>query len=90
MSNNETVTTLERLANLLRIHSIESTQAANSGFVDLVEKCFQVDFHVLFWIVIQQVVHQWQKLLVFYSLMSCDMIRKIHEILLPIDLFYQK
>ncbi len=32
MSNTETVTTLERLANLLRIHSIESTQAANSGY----------------------------------------------------------
>jgi hypothetical protein len=31
MANNETVTTLERLANLLRIHSIEETQAANSG-----------------------------------------------------------
>jgi len=35
MSNNETVTTLERLANLLRIHSIESTQASNSGLDDL-------------------------------------------------------
>jgi hypothetical protein len=31
MSNEETVTTLQRLANLLRIDSIESTQAANSG-----------------------------------------------------------
>ena len=31
MSNTDTVTTLERLANLLRIHSIESTQEANSG-----------------------------------------------------------
>jgi hypothetical protein len=31
MSNQETVTTLQRLANLLRIRSIESTQAANSG-----------------------------------------------------------
>jgi transketolase len=34
MSN--TVTTLERLANLLRIRSIESTQAANSGLIRLV------------------------------------------------------
>ncbi|CAF4497697.1 unnamed protein product [Rotaria sp. Silwood2] len=31
MSDTNTVTTLERLANLLRIHSIESTQEANSG-----------------------------------------------------------
>jgi transketolase N-terminal domain/subunit len=31
MSSTDTVTTLERLANLLRIHSIESTQASNSG-----------------------------------------------------------
>jgi hypothetical protein len=31
MMSTDTVTTLERLANLLRIHSIESTQAANSG-----------------------------------------------------------
>ncbi len=37
MSNKETVTTLERLANLLRIHSIESTQEANSGFVKLID-----------------------------------------------------
>ncbi len=36
MSNNETVTTLERLANLLRIHSVESTQAANSGLDRLI------------------------------------------------------
>jgi len=31
MSSADTVTTLERIANLLRIHSIESTQEANSG-----------------------------------------------------------
>jgi hypothetical protein len=31
MSGTDTVTTLERLANLLRIHSIDATQAANSG-----------------------------------------------------------
>jgi transketolase len=36
MANTETVTTLERLANLLRIHSIESTQAANSGLDKLI------------------------------------------------------
>ncbi len=36
MSNTDTVTTLERLANLLRIHSIESTQEANSGLVKLI------------------------------------------------------
>ncbi len=36
MSNNETVTTLERLANLLRIDSVESTQAANSGLDRLI------------------------------------------------------
>ncbi len=35
MSNTDTVTTLERLANLLRIHSIEATQEANSGFVTM-------------------------------------------------------
>ena len=31
MSGNDTVNTLERMANLLRVHSIESTQEANSG-----------------------------------------------------------
>ncbi|CAF3346064.1 unnamed protein product [Rotaria socialis] len=31
MTDNNTVTTLERIANLLRIHSIEATQASNSG-----------------------------------------------------------
>ncbi|UJR15478.1 hypothetical protein I4U23_002421 [Adineta vaga] len=31
MTSADTVTTLERLANLLRIHSIEATQASNSG-----------------------------------------------------------
>ncbi|CAF4302526.1 unnamed protein product, partial [Adineta steineri] len=31
MATENTVTTLERMANLLRIRSIESTQAANSG-----------------------------------------------------------
>ena len=36
MSNTDTVTTLERLANLLRIHSIESTQEANSGLVEFI------------------------------------------------------
>jgi len=40
MANKETVTTLERLANLLRIHSIESTQAANSGFDRLIIHLF--------------------------------------------------
>lgn len=40
MTNNETVTTLERLANLLRIHSIESTQAANSGLEKLIRWLF--------------------------------------------------
>ncbi len=33
MSNTETDKTLERLANLLRIDSIDATQAANSGLV---------------------------------------------------------
>jgi len=36
MSNTDTVTTLERLANLLRIHSIESTQEANSGLIEFI------------------------------------------------------
>jgi hypothetical protein len=31
MSSKDSVTVLERVANLLRIHSIEATQAANSG-----------------------------------------------------------
>jgi hypothetical protein len=31
MSSKDSVTTLERVANLLRIDSIEATQAANSG-----------------------------------------------------------
>jgi hypothetical protein len=33
MASTDTVTTLERIANLLRIHSIESTQEANSGLI---------------------------------------------------------
>jgi transketolase len=33
MATEDTVTTLQRIANLLRIHSIESTQEANSGLV---------------------------------------------------------
>jgi hypothetical protein len=36
MSSTDTVTTLERLANLLRIHSIESTQEANSGLIEFI------------------------------------------------------
>lgn len=91
MSNNETVTTLERLANLLRIHSIESTQASNSGLDDLFfinDEYFTLFFLCI--IVIQQVAHQWLKLPVFCSSMLCDMIQKIHEIRLLIDLFYQK
>jgi hypothetical protein len=33
MAGNDTVTTLQRMANMLRIQSIESTQEANSGLV---------------------------------------------------------
>lgn len=33
MADTNTVNTLERIANLLRIHSIESTQESNSGYV---------------------------------------------------------
>jgi hypothetical protein len=57
MSNEETVTTLQRLANLLRIDSIESTQAANSG---LESRMTYIDLFILI-AAIQRVVHQWLK-----------------------------
>jgi hypothetical protein len=61
MSSTDTVTTLERLANLLRIHSIESTQEANSGLIEFLVYLFISLFNFLIKIVIQQVVHQWLK-----------------------------
>jgi len=60
MSNNETVTTLERLANLLRIHSVESTQAANSGLDRLILFIYYL-FIYSYYIDIQLVVHRWLK-----------------------------
>jgi hypothetical protein len=51
------VTTLQRLANLLRIDSIESTQAANSG---LESRMTYIDLFILI-AAIQRVVHQWLK-----------------------------
>jgi hypothetical protein len=58
MSNTNTVTTLERLANLLRIRSIESTQAANSGLIGLVIYMY---FLFICIIDIQRVAHPWLK-----------------------------
>lgn len=58
----DTVNTLERLANLLRIHSIESTQESNSGFVFPVHsaerECSTIASLVL---VTRPVVHRWLK-----------------------------